>query len=225
MSGNENSGDGEFDDVINAEDILHVIELDDNRDISEVMEEADLGEDFDDDMEASGGQIEVQDMAGVVFDKHKDAVFSVHIDPNTSQLAVTGGQDDTAHDGTYVATADLSGLVKVWKIETKEDVFTFECSDAEWMKWHPGSHVLFLGTVDGDIWMWKIPSGECKTLQSHGCTVSCGVILSDGVNAHKSTVLCVDTHPVNNVILSGSTDVTARAYNSSTGKREKEAND
>ncbi|XP_052812318.1 angio-associated migratory cell protein-like [Mya arenaria] len=273
MSGNENSGDGEFDDVINAEDILHVIELDDNRDISEVMEEADLGEDFDDDMEASGGQIEVQDMAGVVFDKHKDAVFSVHIDPNTSQLAVTGGQDDTAfvwkistgevlfectghkesvtctsfsHDGTYVATADLSGLVKVWKIETKEDVFTFECSDAEWMKWHPGSHVLFLGTVDGDIWMWKIPSGECKTLQSHGCTVSCGVILSDGkrmcvgyddgslkiwdlksvsvqhnitgVNAHKSTVLCVDTHPVNNVILSGSTDVTARAYNSSTGK-------
>ena len=48
------------------------------------------------------------------------------------------------------------------------------------MKWHPASHVLFLGTVDGDVWMWKIPNGDCKTLQSHGCTASCGVVLADG---------------------------------------------
>ena len=31
----------------------------------------------------------------------------------------------------YVATADLSGLVKVWKVETKEEIWSFECSDIE----------------------------------------------------------------------------------------------
>ena len=54
--------------------------------------------------------------------------------------------------------------------------------------------MLFLGTVDGDIWMWKIPSGDCKTLQSHGFTASCGLILSDGedytFNIHSGIKLC-----------------------------------
>jgi len=36
-----------------------------------------------------------------------------------------------SQDGVYVATADLSGTVKVWKVETKEEIFSFECSDAE----------------------------------------------------------------------------------------------
>ena len=36
-----------------------------------------------------------------------------------------------SHDGVYVATADLSGLIKVWKVETKEEIWSFECSDIE----------------------------------------------------------------------------------------------
>jgi len=36
-----------------------------------------------------------------------------------------------SHDSVYVATADLSGLIKVWKVETKEEIFSFESSDAE----------------------------------------------------------------------------------------------
>ena len=36
-----------------------------------------------------------------------------------------------SHDGVYVATADLSGLIKVWKVETKAEVWSFECSDIE----------------------------------------------------------------------------------------------
>ncbi|XP_060570298.1 angio-associated migratory cell protein-like [Ruditapes philippinarum] len=224
------------------------------------------------DMGASGGE-DIKDMADIVFDKHTDAVFCVSIDPKSCDLVVTGGQDDKAyvwklstgevlfecighkdsvtctgfsHDGVYVATADISGLVIVWKIDSKEVVFTFECSDAEWMKWHPASHVLFLGTVDGDVWMWKIPSGDCKTLQSHGRTASCGVVLGDGKrmcvgyddgsvklwdlksgtiqhsvtgnSAHKSTVLSVDVNPLNNLIISGSTDVTAKIINGATAK-------
>ena len=50
----------------------------------------------------------------------------------------------------------------------------------QWMKWHPGAHVLLAGTVDGDAWMWKIPSGDCKTFQGPGCTASSGLLLTDG---------------------------------------------
>ncbi|KAH3753809.1 angio-associated migratory cell protein-like [Dreissena polymorpha] len=276
MSGDENRQDEDFDDYINPEDVIHVIELDDNGGISrhvDIAEEDEMEEMDEEDMEAVGGRADVKDMAEIVFTKHTDAVFCVSIEPTACQLAVTGGQDDKAyvwkiasgemlfectghkdsvtcagfsHDGVYVATADLSGLVKVWKVETHQEVFSFESSDAEWMRWHSGSHVLFLGTVDGDVWMWKIPSGDCKTLQNHGCPASCGGILSDGkrmcvgyddgsikiwdlksatvqhsitgMNAHKSTVLCVDSHLVNNVIMTGSSDVTSKIINSATGK-------
>jgi len=39
-----------------------------------------------------------------------------------------------------------------------------------------------------------------------------------GYQAHKSTVLSIDSHPVNNVIISGSSDVTVKVINSATGK-------
>ena len=48
------------------------------------------------------------------------------------------------------------------------------------MKWHRGAHVLLAGTVDGEVWMWKIPGGDCKTFQGPGCTASCGILMSDG---------------------------------------------
>lgn len=267
--------DNQADDVLSPEDAIQIIELDDNAVVENATDNVDLEEEsFEEEMgEASGGRPEVKDMAKVVFRKHTDAVFSASIDPKTSELVVTGGQDDCAylwklstgevvmelaghkdsvtctgfsHDGMYVAAADLSGLVIVWKVETKEQIFSFECSDAEWLKWHPASHVLFLGTVDGDVWMWKIPSGDCKMLQSHGCTASCGVVLADGKRmcvgyddgsvrlwdlksgtvqhtlsgnlAHKSTVLCADINPLNNLIITGSTDVTAKILNGATAK-------
>ena len=30
------------------------------------------------------------------------------------------------------------------------------------MFWHPSSNILFATTVDSELWMWKIPSGESK---------------------------------------------------------------
>ncbi|KAL4225059.1 hypothetical protein ACF0H5_015753 [Mactra antiquata] len=274
MSGQEGENIDDAEGVIPEDDILEVIEVDDNGVMVDALGDVDLDEEGDIEMEgASGGQEEVKDMAEVVFDKHTDAVFCVSIDPKSCDLVVTGGQDDKAyvwklstgeiifectghkdsvtcagfsHDGVYVATADLSGLVLVWKVETKSQVFAFECSDAEWLRWHPCSQVLFLGTVDGDVWMWKIPSGDCKTFQSHGCTASCGVILADGIHmcvgyddgtiklwdlksgtvqhhitgnkGHKSTVLSIDSNSLNNLIITGSTDVTAKVTNSATGK-------
>lgn len=263
-----------LDEVISPDDVVEIIELDDNGVVVDAVEDVGIEEASDEEeMEGALGTEDVKDMADLVFDKHTDAVFSVSIDPQTCDLVVTGGQDDKAyvwrlttgevlfectghkdsvtctgfsHDGIYVATADLSGHVIVWKVATKEQVFSFECSDAEWLKWHPASHVLFLGTVDGEVWMWKIPSGDCKTLQSHGCTASCGVVMADGKrmcvgyddgsiklwdlksgtvqtsvsgsSAHRSTVLSLDINPLNNLIISGSTDVTAKIINGATAK-------
>lgn len=114
----------------------------------------------------------------------------------------------------FVATGDMSGLIKVWRVDTKEEVWSFEVGDlevssceelmgrqlglrwvagghatpvtlpvplsAQWMEWHPQAHVLLAGTADGNSWMWKIPSGDCKTFQGPACPATCGRILPDG---------------------------------------------
>lgn len=35
------------------------------------------------------------------------------------------------HDSTLVATGDMSGLLKVWQVDTKEEVWSFEAGDLE----------------------------------------------------------------------------------------------
>ena len=49
---------------------------------------------------------------------------------------VTGHKDSVtcaefSHDSTYVATADMSGLIKVWKVSSGEEVWSFETADLE----------------------------------------------------------------------------------------------
>ena len=51
---------------------------------------------------------------------------------------------------------------------------------SQWLEWHPEANVLLAGTADGNVWMWQIPSGDCKTFQSHGCRSTCGVFMKDG---------------------------------------------
>lgn len=117
-----------------------------------------------------------------------------------------------SHDSVFVATGDMSGLIKVWRVDAKEEVWSFEVGDlevsggtpgavgssparkwgdstsvtlpvplsAQWMEWHPQAHVLLAGTADGNTWMWKIPSGDCKTFQGPACPATCGRILPDG---------------------------------------------
>lgn len=36
-----------------------------------------------------------------------------------------------SHDSSLVATADMSGLIKVWKVENKEEIWSFEVGDLE----------------------------------------------------------------------------------------------
>uniref|UniRef100_K7G3G1 Angio associated migratory cell protein n=1 Tax=Pelodiscus sinensis TaxID=13735 RepID=K7G3G1_PELSI len=154
--------------------------------------------------------MEAQDDSEVTFSEHSASVFCVSLDPKTNTLAVTGGEDDKAfvwrlsdgerlfecsghkdsvtcagfsHDSTFVATGDMSGLIKVWRVDTKEEIWSFEVGDLEWMEWHPQAHVLLAGAADGNSWLWKIPSGECKTFPGPSCPATCGRILPDGKRA------------------------------------------
>uniref|UniRef100_A0A7N8XP32 Angio-associated migratory cell protein n=1 Tax=Mastacembelus armatus TaxID=205130 RepID=A0A7N8XP32_9TELE len=166
----------------------------------------DEGWETEDEMEAEAEQ----DDSDVTFSKHTGSVFCVSLDPATNSLAVTGGEDDKAyvwrvddgevvlecsghkdsvtcavfsHDSSMVASGDMSGMIKVWKIETKEEIWSFEVGDLEWLEWHPCAPVLLAGTDDGSVWMWKIPAGDCKTFQSPACQATSGKVLPDGKRA------------------------------------------
>lgn len=52
----------------------------------------------------------------------------------------------------------------------------------QWMMWHIAANVLLAGSVDGEIYMWKIPDGDCKVLQGYGCRAETGAIFPDGIH-------------------------------------------
>ena len=60
--------------------------------------------------------------------------------------------------------------------------FSNNCLDVnfQWLEWHNEANVLLAGTADGNVWMWKIPSSDCKTFQGHGCRSTCGMFMKDG---------------------------------------------
>ncbi|XP_071148534.1 angio-associated migratory cell protein-like [Mytilus edulis] len=271
---NENVDDtGDADLEFDEDEIVEIIEINEGDGLLENLDSIDI-DDGDDEGGEEGGADGLIDSSSFVFKQHTDAVFTVSVDKKSSNLVVTGGQDDRGFvwsantgeqimecngfkdsvtcvgfspDGSMVAMADLSGVIRVYDVETKKEVWSFECSDTEWLQWHPVANVLLLGTTDGDVWMWKVPSGDCKTFQGPGCTANCGRILPDGkrlcvgydnglvkiwdlkdVNTlhsfnpgregHGSSVVCMDCHHDNTRIMTGSTDVTSRLYNANTGK-------
>ncbi|CAK1550034.1 unnamed protein product [Leptosia nina] len=141
-------------------------------------------------------------------------------------------------DGAYLATVDMCGLIKVWKcnFETQEPwqvAFEYEADDLSWGLWHFGARVLLCGADTGDIYVFKIPSGDTKVLQGHSIRTECGKIFPDGVRlavgyedgavkiwdlktnailhqfsngVHETRVTAIDIHPENNLMASISTD-------------------
>jgi len=199
-----------------------------------------------------------------------NSVFSVALDP-TGSVAVSGGEDDKAfvwrvadgsvlfecsghqdsvtcvafnHDGSMVATGDMAGMIKVWKVSSGKEVWSFECADLEWLFWHPVAAVIIAGTIDGSSWMWKIPSGDCKTYSGPNCPSSVGKLHPDGKrlcvgygdgslriwdlkaasvthtigDLHSDNVTCMDVHRDGNLLFTGSVDGRACLVNPNSGK-------
>lgn len=143
-----------------------------------------------------------RDDAVRTFSKHTDSLFCGSFNPDGS-LAVTGGEDDKAYvwnvengevtfeitehkdsviaaefsyDGTLLATGDMAGEVRVFKVEKDyKKVWEFSMGDMSWMKWHKKANVLLAGSEVGEIYIWRIPSGDCKILPGAGekCEVAC----------------------------------------------------
>ncbi|EDO35758.1 predicted protein [Nematostella vectensis] len=272
LSDDEGIGDDDLLDIVEDDDGDFV--LDD--DLADVMEDLSVegaaggGDGIEDD---DADEDDTVDDANVTFEKHTGSVFSVGVDPVNSLLAVSGGEDDKAyvwklangevmfectghkdsvthtgfsHDSKLVASGDMSGMIKVWNASTGQEVWSFECADLEWLDWHHAVNVLLAGTADGDTWMWKIPSGDTKTFQSHGCRSTCGMFMKDGARAiagyedgtlkvwdlkkgsnifhlsdgtsHQGPLTCVDCNKDDVLIASGSEDSTVKLINSNTGK-------
>ncbi|XP_066520983.1 angio-associated migratory cell protein [Hoplias malabaricus] len=231
------------------------------------QDQDDEGWETEDEMEAD------QDDSDLTFSKHTGSVFCINLDPVMNNLAITGGEDDKAyvwniadgevlfectghkdsvtcagfsHDSKLVVSGDMSGLIKVWKIETKEEIWSFEVGDLEWLHWHPCAPVLLAGAADGNVWMWKIPNGDCKTFQGPNCQATSGKILPDGKRAmvgyedgtlrlwdlkqgnaihvikgndgHQGALTSLECNKDGSLVLTGSVDGQAKLINTSTGK-------
>eukprot|EP00088_Acartia_fossae_P049652 TRINITY_DN5484_c0_g1_i7.p1 TRINITY_DN5484_c0_g1~~TRINITY_DN5484_c0_g1_i7.p1 ORF type:complete len:423 (-),score=84.07 TRINITY_DN5484_c0_g1_i7:84-1352(-) len=216
---------------------------------------------------------QAKDNSIAVFKDHGKAVFSCAFHPELENVVVSGGEDDAAYiwdptntdskqklddwrdsvncvtwsnDGQHLAACDMAGNIKVFKYPGLTVEWSFEVGDINWLKWHPVANVLFAGTADSEMWMWKIPSGDSKLFQGQGEKTECGEILADGkravcgysdgslrqfdlksgntVNtfpkglAHIDVVNCVSGHMNNTLFLSGSMDGTAKLWNSTSGK-------
>ncbi|XP_077297000.1 angio-associated migratory cell protein [Arctopsyche grandis] len=88
-------------------------------------------------------------------------------------------------DGAFLATADMGGLIQIRRCPTEanatwEPIWSNQIGDLSWGFWHPGAHVFICCAEVGDIYVWKIPSGEAKILLNHGQRAPCGVLLRDG---------------------------------------------
>ncbi|CAN2389106.1 smooth muscle cell migration [Pristimantis euphronides] len=260
-----NDGDPDPDDL--ASDMEDV-------DFADEPEDGEMGdEEWETEDEGVEEGAEPHDDSELTYSNHTASVFCISLDPKESALAVTGGEDDKAcvwrisdgetlfectghkdsvtctafsHDSTMVATGDMSGLIKVWRVEDTQEIWSFEVADLEWLEWHPCAHVLLCGTADGNTWMWKIPSGECKTFQGPNCPATCGQFLPDGkkavvgyedgsvriwdlkqgstvhvlkgADAHTGPLTCVSCNGDGSLILTGSVDCDTKMVNTATGK-------
>lgn len=148
-----------------------------------------------------------KDESILTFDRHKAAVFTCSLHPS-KDWASTGGEDDmgyiwdintgeviyeiTGHkdtlinctfnaDGNYLVSGDMAGEVQVFKLSDGiKKVWEYSMGDMCWLKWHPNANVLMAGAESGEIYIWRIPSGECKILPGQGEKCDSGELTCDG---------------------------------------------
>lgn len=103
--------------------------------------------------------------------EHKDTVTETHF----------------SHDGAYLVTGDMAGELFAFKVsEQREErpilarVWDYSMSDMSWLFWHRAAHILLAGSDSGDIYVWRIPSGDCKILPGQSSRCESGELSGDG---------------------------------------------
>jgi len=142
---------------------------------------------------------------------HVNEVYNVATHPIHTNLVASGGSDEKAYlwdlesmkielectghkdsvlftmfnkDGKLLATVDMAGLVQVWKVEDKKLLCQLDCEgDVEWSCWHPLTNAIFCGLTSGEVYLWKVPSGERKFFYSHNTACKAGVVHPAGRHA------------------------------------------
>ncbi|EFN84455.1 angio-associated migratory cell protein isoform X2 [Harpegnathos saltator] len=84
------------------------------------------------------------------------------------------------HNDTYLVTCDISGIIQLWQLSNNIRCWRTEISDLQWAKWHPSANVFLASDQTGQIYMWKLPQGQCKIFHGTGSPVNCGAIFPDG---------------------------------------------
>lgn len=161
---------------------------------------------LEEDMDEDGNIQPERDDSIMTFSKHTNSLFCGSFNSDGT-LAVTGGEDDKAivwkvdsgevvfevnehtdsviaaefsYDDAYLATGDMAGELKVFKVDKGyKKVWEFSMGDMSWMKWHKKSNVLLAGSEVGEIYIWRIPSGDCKVLQGSGEKCETATFTSD----------------------------------------------
>jgi len=98
------------------------------------------------------------------------------------------GHTDSVHcvainnTNAWIATADMGGLVQVWKSSSGEKVFDYEVDDIHWISWHPmAASVILVGTDSGAVWMFNVTdNSKIKTFQGPSTSASKGKVTPDG---------------------------------------------
>jgi ribosome assembly protein SQT1 len=256
-----------------VEDVLHVVDPEDgvnDDDLSDDQADEGIPDESMESMDVR--EASKVDDSVCTFDAHTGSVFSASLHPNKA-LAVTGGEDDKAFvwntetgdivfecsghkdsvactafssDGNLVASADMSGCIKVWGVDGGQCVWSFQSEDIEWQLWHSSAPILLVGTSVGDVWMWKIPSGDCKVMHSRNVSATTAALCPNGKNLlcgygdggvrlwdlkeskpihhwdggslHAEQVTCISVHSENVLGLSGSSDGSVKLLSLTSGK-------
>ncbi|CAH2104481.1 unnamed protein product [Euphydryas editha] len=249
---------GAVDDDVIYFDEMEEVELDDDYDMEELDHLIELERELELGSREDHAQMVFDKHKGSVFccDMHPNGKLAVSggIDDKAYVWSIQTGQivmDCTGHkdsvifvgfsfDGAFLASFDMRGVIKVWKCNLEDNqqqpwpiIFEYEAGDLSWGFWHFGAWVLICGAVTGDIYVFKIPTGDTKVLQGHNIRTECGKLFRDGVHlavgyndgtvkvwdlkssiiwyqipasVHQTCVTDIDIHPENKLMASISTD-------------------
>ncbi|XP_039486027.2 angio-associated migratory cell protein [Drosophila santomea] len=103
--------------------------------------------------------------------EHKDTITETHF----------------SHDGVYLATGDMAGELFAFKVSEEHDVrpiltkiWEYSMSDMSWLFWHRAAHILLAGSDSGEVFVFRIPSGDCKILPGQSSRCEFGELSGDG---------------------------------------------